>query len=92
MPDHEIGDPRVIVQIEEWQPVITSYSIHYTKLYEVGHLQAQLLDLFLDVLAALHLRLLGGPDVITSYSIHYTKLYDVKIPYNQGRHGVHEVF
>ena len=46
--------------------VITSYSIHYTKLYEalrlarLGRLGAEAVD----------------EAVITSYSIHYTKLYD----------------
>ena len=54
--------------------VITSYSIHYTKLYEgvsvtvvpaspVGAVEAK------AVAAAIR-------NVITSYSIHYTKLYD----------------
>ena len=41
--------------------VITSYSIHYTKLYD------ETMQLLLDILEA---------PVITSYSIHYTKLYD----------------
>ena len=44
--------------------VITSYSIHYTKLYE-RHMRP-------DVDASARIR-----PVITSYSIHYTKLYDV---------------
>ena len=50
--------------------VITSYSIHYTKLY----------DRFGDVVKALRDGfVLDGTrfdHVITSYSIHYTKLYE----------------
>ena len=50
--------------------VITSYSIHYTKLYDYtsqGHFRAVECDItFIDV----------AINVITSYSIHYTKLYD----------------
>ena len=61
--------------------VITSYSIHYTKLY----------DDFLNLIKPLFgrerekkelakvfqaLRIEVNQDVITSYSIHYTKLYD----------------
>ena len=57
--------------------VITSYSIHYTKLYDVEG--ARVSD---DDRRGLHsyhrlanvLFIVG--DVITSYSIHYTKLYD----------------
>ena len=48
--------------------VITSYSIHYTKLY--------------DMVGAIHLTHAAFTDlvhesVITSYSIHYTKLYEM---------------
>ena len=69
-------------------PVITSYSIHYTKLYEektllVGELDSMTgvkgrevflgkANLAVNRSVALYNRLL----VITSYSIHYTKLYD----------------
>ena len=63
--------------------VITSYSIHYTKLYEViGDAQTEFID---DARAdtcggrqaAADFRYDAGNDrVITSYSIHYTKLYD----------------
>ena len=46
--------------------VITSYSIHYTKLYDGG-----------AGIAHQALRGAAGRDsVITSYSIHYTKLYE----------------
>ena len=51
--------------------VITSYSIHYTKLYDLrlGAVRIQYSAAAADVLGYLQL-------VITSYSIHYTKLYD----------------
>ena len=57
--------------------VITSYSIHYTKLYE-------LFTLFFGrtfcagacPLGAIQDLVVVKPIVITSYSIHYTKLYD----------------
>ena len=52
--------------------VITSYSIHYTKLYEDD--QRRVLSR-----RPLDLNESSGKiqtDVITSYSIHYTKLYD----------------
>ena len=68
------------------KPVITSYSIHYTKLYDGDvHLQD------LDALGGERMRpargeklgkqarlavLAGRNRVITSYSIHYTKLYE----------------
>ena len=71
--------------------VITSYSIHYTKLYEPflrgraweAALALTLMIHFLPLAWAraavigqvLSLRFPGCP-VITSYSIHYTKLYD----------------
>ena len=57
------GRTRIIV------PVITSYSIHYTKLYENCH--DTRLELRLNVCRAAH-----AYYVITSYSIHYTKLYE----------------
>ena len=46
--------------------VITSYSIHYTKLYEPGGARISFPILFDS----------RGEIVITSYSIHYTKLYE----------------
>ena len=63
--------------------VITSYSIHYTKLYDTAFIQRLELDAgyFLELFsrtvlaASLHGRELRG-GVITSYSIHYTKLYE----------------
>ena len=53
--------------------VITSYSIHYTKLYDViisdpESEYSPLVERF------------GGQVVITSYSIHYTKLYEQIVP------------
>ena len=61
-----------------WNDVITSYSIHYTKLYELASLR-QSSPLFTlgtgaEVMKRVDFRNVG---VITSYSIHYTKLYDV---------------
>ena len=47
--------------------VITSYSIHYTKLYDGPK------DMFRYLLGRKDGRSIG---VITSYSIHYTKLYE----------------
>ena len=59
--------------------VITSYSIHYTKLYEFlgGSVVAIGFSTgyhFLIVLVGI----IYVIDVITSYSIHYTKLYEVE--------------
>ena len=63
--------------------VITSYSIHYTKLYEICAACARPNDddqrpgCHADDLRGPGRRRLGPPGrVITSYSIHYTKLYD----------------
>ena len=63
--------------------VITSYSIHYTKLYEMLNPELNLpigMYLFTDGVYILKTSeeypdLIGN--VITSYSIHYTKLYDI---------------
>ena len=51
--------------------VITSYSIHYTKLYDVLPFEqaAEILK------KTEHMCVI----VITSYSIHYTKLYDLLV-------------
>ena len=63
--------------------VITSYSIHYTKLYEITN-SKRAIHTPAD-LEGLKIRVVGTPafidtmkalGVITSYSIHYTKLYD----------------
>ena len=69
------------------QPVITSYSIHYTKLYEAGRAgrdrrDAECILVFdeQDIEKQFQLSAMSRltrRDVITSYSIHYTKLYDV---------------
>ena len=67
--------------------VITSYSIHYTKLYDVGTVMKPITDKFkisraklayiIDSTAAPVCILMPVSScVITSYSIHYTKLYD----------------
>ena len=51
--------------------VITSYSIHYTKLYDWYALSSRIAELvIIDALWT------AVAFVITSYSIHYTKLYD----------------
>ena len=79
------GDPS-------WRSVITSYSIHYTKLYDPILLHFTVLHLLFNLLwwwylggmierhsgsgKLLLLMLVAGVFVITSYSIHYTKLYD----------------
>ena len=49
--------------------VITSYSIHYTKLYEDMGIEPYLISGALVAVQAQRF-------VITSYSIHYTKLYE----------------
>ena len=50
--------------------VITSYSIHYTKLYEKVMESFHFKSLIFKIVFFLM------KNVITSYSIHYTKLYD----------------
>ena len=60
--------------------VITSYSIHYTKLYDIVTNTPEVLS---DATAELTMMLMlgaGVSGVITSYSIHYTKLYDIVTP------------
>ena len=68
--------------------VITSYSIHYTKLYEMSSLAKVWYDyifvaigmLIVSLLVYIALRFsshLVKFFVITSYSIHYTKLYEI---------------
>ena len=66
--------------------VITSYSIHYTKLYEpVPNSLSKRPDCLDDIQSGQNspLRIVFMSDwgaeegVITSYSIHYTKLYDI---------------
>ena len=60
--------------------VITSYSIHYTKLYESFKASkysfVSLIITGLNPISAIRLGIAISPFVITSYSIHYTKLYD----------------
>ena len=74
--------------------VITSYSIHYTKLYDVEDTRVgQVTDfdkltfevwtdgsIEPDETVSLGAKILS--DVITSYSIHYTKLYDSNIAFD----------
>ena len=71
--------------------VITSYSIHYTKLYDKEYAIKKDLKGICDILVKEYetiigvynslIEILGGAQneifVITSYSIHYTKLYDI---------------
>ena len=60
--------------------VITSYSIHYTKLYD-GLGIPEHLARYRPGVRILTVTILpedSFPDVITSYSIHYTKLYETK--------------
>ena len=63
--------------------VITSYSIHYTKLYDRGdqgaflrHLSRSLTKSQMQEVKDLFEADANFRGVITSYSIHYTKLYD----------------
>ena len=63
--------------------VITSYSIHYTKLYELMLFGIMMVCVktFMGIRISWRLLLLANhlktkQIVITSYSIHYTKLYD----------------
>ena len=71
--------------------VITSYSIHYTKLYDAPGLERRkeadrlgglVLDIKLEVILEVFAHAgqighgLNTEAVITSYSIHYTKLYE----------------
>ena len=56
--------------------VITSYSIHYTKLYEIKYRQDDARNI-LERSSARETAARGAVgSVITSYSIHYTKLYE----------------
>ena len=65
--------------------VITSYSIHYTKLYEFERHVPRLTRLVRQVANETGKRAeLSVEGVITSYSIHYTKLYDVQEPDVEG--------
>ena len=62
-------------------PVITSYSIHYTKLYELPAVQMPVPLEYVPCVAELETNQQSHcyyqqTLVITSYSIHYTKLYD----------------
>ena len=61
--------------------VITSYSIHYTKLYDILSLKSLLPTGRLNFPLQLNLIWLLNEytTVITSYSIHYTKLYDFTV-------------
>ena len=72
--------------------VITSYSIHYTKLYELENLNIKLLQIYWQkrtpyylskhlylLLIVLQYSQILKVFVITSYSIHYTKLYDITV-------------
>ena len=54
--------------------VITSYSIHYTKLYDF--LRNFVPD-FIGTVNTVEQENAARSRVITSYSIHYTKLYDI---------------
>ena len=76
--------------------VITSYSIHYTKLYDQGEGEGRLPDAcrYASCNAwsvssrvsgfASHFVYERTMPVITSYSIHYTKLYEMMILHDQG--------
>ena len=74
--------------------VITSYSIHYTKLYDL-FLSAWLKDLLKNmvdpVLPVWKFEAKGCTEkpVITSYSIHYTKLYEAQIEKAPKSGGLH---
>ena len=81
--------PLEEVATAEEEPVITSYSIHYTKLYDetsfclylnfnIGNNDLYLIISFLQLVNVppQPLICISLSTVITSYSIHYTKLYD----------------
>ena len=55
--------------------VITSYRIHYTKLYD-GPGDADLEQIRRGDATVIDTLVKGALGVITSYSIHYTKLYE----------------
>ena len=69
--------------------VITSYSIHYTKLYDIYESCLPYIktgnpivlkgkrDTYRDVVTIQCIYVRGITNVITSYSIHYTKLYEL---------------
>ena len=64
--------------------VITSYSIHYTKLYDISwpsSASSQLISSSWTIARSWESWIAPArrplPSVITSYSIHYTKLYDL---------------
>ena len=61
------GGRRTVPEVDGC--VITSYSIHYTKLYESNDVCILRTDGTMQIYKK-------GAFVITSYSIHYTKLYD----------------
>ena len=71
--------------VSDLKIVITSYSIHYTKLYDYEMLGPDLMKQYVDNFGfgqATGIELPGEArgvvsPVITSYSIHYTKLYDL---------------
>ena len=56
--------------------VITSYSIHYTKLYENAIYKVCVQDILATIQSIRIFCTTVILGVITSYSIHYTKLYD----------------
>ena len=69
--------------LQQIQSVITSYSIHYTKLYEANTAQvlekvkAELKQIEKILPQDTKISIFYDRSVITSYSIHYTKLYDL---------------
>ena len=69
-----LGGLRSAAQLISYEVVITSYSIHYTKLYDDGRLRGGLRSAHARGLLPSGWRL--SRPVITSYSIHYTKLYE----------------
>ena len=87
-------DEKWDINSHQWLLVITSYSIHYTKLYDLT-LQKNVISSLKTGTIAIYEGYRGASvskegrpvgefyvyeveGVITSYSIHYTKLYDEK--------------
>ena len=74
--NHQSGRGRCDVEPDDL--VITSYSIHYTKLYDTL-MDSRIVDGRHQAARQVLESLEHVERVITSYSIHYTKLYEVRL-------------